>query len=95
MAAVSGARSCHATLAADTADAVTLTGGGGKRAEIVNHGTGAIYFRSDGTTAVAAADENEVVLDNERLAISLPATGVLSVIGASGTTPTYSVIVTG
>ena len=72
-----------------------MSGGGRKRAEIVNHGTGAIYFRSDGTTAVAAADENEVVLESERLAINLPNDGVLSVIGASGTTPTYSVIVTG
>ena len=95
MAAVAGVRAAHATLVADTADTVTMSGGPGRRAEIVNHGDGAIYFRVDGTTAVAAADENEVVLANERLAISLPSSGEISVIGASGTTPTYSVIVTG
>lgn len=93
MAAVAGIRSCHATLVAATADTVTLSGGGGKRAEIVNHGTGTIYFRTDGTAAVSEADENEVVLANERLAINLPDTGILSVISAG--TPTYSVIVTG
>lgn len=93
MAAVAGVRSAHATLAADTADTVTLSGGARKRAEIVNHGDGAIYFRSDGTTAVAEADETEVVLANERLAIYLNDDGELSVIGASGVTPTYSVIV--
>lgn len=95
MATVTGSRAVTATLTADTADTVTLSGGKGKLAEIVNHGSGAIYFRSDGTTAVAAADENEVVLANERLAYALPSNGELSIIGASGETPTYSVIVVG
>lgn len=95
MAATGGIRATTATLVADTADTCTMSGGAGKRAEIVNHGTGAIYFRLDGTTPVAAADENEVVLENERLAISLPSSGIVNIIGASGTTPTYSVIVTG
>lgn len=93
MAAVAGVRAAHATLAASTVDTVTLSGGGGKRAELVNHGTDVIYFRLDGTDPVAAADENEVLLGSERLAISLPSDGVVKVI--SGGTPTYSVIVTG
>ena len=92
MAAVAGIRSAHATLAASTADTVTLSGGSRKSAEIVNHGTDAIYFRTDGTAAVEAADENEVVLGSERLSIRLGDAGEVSVI--SGGTPTYSVIVT-
>ena len=93
MAAVAGIRAAHATLVADTADTVTMSGGARKRAEIVNHGTDAIYFRTDGTTAVGLADENEVVLGGERLTINLSNTGIVSVISAG--TPTYSVIVTG
>lgn len=90
MAAVSGVRSCHATLVASTADTVTLTGGGGKRAELVNHGAGTIYFRTDGVAAVALADENEVILAGERLSFKMPTTGVISVISAG--TPTYSLV---
>lgn len=93
MAAVAGVRAAHATLVADTADTVTLSGGAKKRAEIVNQGTDAIYFRTDGTTAVGLADENEVVLGGERLSIFLPDSGAVSVISSG--TPTYSVIVTG
>ena len=93
MAAVAGIRAAHATLAASTEDVVTLSGGGSRKAEIVNHGSDAIYFRTDGTAAVEEADENEVVLGGERLSINLSPTGVVSVI--SGGTPTYSVIVTG
>ena len=70
-----------------------MSGGGGKRAELVNHGTDVIYFRSDGTDPVEAADECEVLLGGERLAISLGSGGEIRVI--SGGTPTYSVIVTG
>lgn len=93
MAAVAGVRSAHATLVAATADTVTISGGGGKTAEIVNHGTDAIYFRTDGVAAVSAADENEVVIGGERLSIELPEDGIISVISAG--TPTYSVITTG
>ena len=93
MAAVAGIRAAHATLVAATADTVTMSGGQGKAAEIVNHGTDAIYFRVDGTAAVSAADENEVVIGSERLSVWLPDSGEVSVISAG--TPTYSVIVTG
>lgn len=93
MAAVAGIRSAHATLAAATEDVVTLSGGAGRAAEIVNHGSDAIYFRVDGTAAVSEADENEVVIGSERLSIYLPTSGAVSVISAG--TPTYSVVVTG
>lgn len=93
MAAVAGIRSAHATLVAATADTVTLSGGANRTAEIVNHGSDAIYFRADGTTAVSEADENEVVIGGERLSIRLPSDGAISVISAG--TPVYSVIVTG
>jgi len=93
MAAVAGVRSAHATLVAATADTVTISGGGGKGGEIVNHGTDAIYFRTDGTAAVVAADENEVVLGSERLSIEIPTSGIISVISAG--TPTYSIVTTG
>lgn len=61
-------------------------------AEIVHHGdaTEVIYFRTDGVAAVAAADENQVLLASERLFIKLPSDNVISVISAG--IPTYSVI---
>ena len=93
MAAVAGIRAAHATLVAATVDTVTMSGGSRKRAELVNHGTDVIYFRVDGVDPVAAADENEVLLPSERLAIPLPDSGEVRVISAG--TPTYSVIVTG
>lgn len=93
MAAVAGIRAAHATLAAATVDTVTMSGGAKKRAELVNQGTDVIYFRTDGTDPVEAADENEVLLGGERLSISLPDSGEVRVISAG--TPTYSVIVTG
>jgi hypothetical protein len=93
MAAVAGITSAHATLVADTADTVTLSGASFRPGEIVNHGTDAIYFRLDGTTAVGLADETEVVLGGERLSLRFPENGALSVVSAG--TPVYSVIVTG
>ncbi len=93
MAAVAGIRAAHATLVATTVDTITMSGGAGKRAELVNHGTDVIYFRLDGTAPVVAADENEVLLGSERLSISLPDSGEVQMISSG--TPTYSVIVTG
>ena len=91
MAAVAGITAAHATLAAATADTVTMSGGVGRKAELVNHGTDAIYYRTDGVTAVSAADENGVVIGSERLSFWLGDSGALSVISAG--TPTYSVII--
>ena len=91
MAAVSAARIATATLVAATADAVTLTSKP-QSAEVVHHGnvTNPIYVRADGTTAVSAAAENEVVLPGERLRIGLPRTGILSIISAG--TATYTIV---
>jgi hypothetical protein len=94
MAAVAGVRAATATLTADTADTVTLSGGSKLSGEIVNHGDGTVWYRTDGTTAVAEADECYPVLANERLSIRLPESGEVSIIGGSGETPTYTVLVT-
>jgi len=95
MAAVSGKSIATATLAAATEDVVTLTaGGGGKSAEITNHGDdGVLYCRGDGTAATVAGDECTVVLAGERLAVGLTGDGTLSVIAAAA--PTYTVAVLG
>lgn len=93
MAAVAGITSAHATLAADTEDIVTLSGASQRPGEIVNQGTDAIYFRTDGITAVGLADETEVVLGGERLSLRFNEAGTINLISAG--TPTYSVVVTG
>ena len=90
MAAVAGIRAATATLTADTADTVTLSGADRKPCEIVNHGTDVIYFRTDGTAAVKEADENNVVLGGERLFIGIMGDSpTVSLISAG--TPTYTV----
>jgi hypothetical protein len=91
MAAVTAVRVATATLSAATADVVTLTSKPAI-AELVHHGNASdpIYFRVDGTTAVSAAAENEIVLAGERLRIALPDTGIASVISAG--TVAYSLV---
>lgn len=90
MAAVAGIRSAHATLASGVVDTVTLSAAKvGAPASIANHGTVTIYFRTDGTDPVAAADENYTVLAGERRQITVPGSGEVRLI-ATGT-PTYSV----
>ena len=55
MATESAAKSVHNTLSGTTADAITITGY--DTVDIINrHSSELLYFRSDGTTAVAAAD---------------------------------------
>lgn len=90
MAAVGGIRQATATLVAATADTVTLTGGAGRKCELTHHGddTTAAYFRTDGTAAVSAADENEVILAGERITFNLGDSGAFSIISAG--TPTYT-----
>lgn len=90
MAAVAATRIATATLTAGTADAVTLSSKP-QTAEVVHHSnvTNPIYVRA-GATAVAAAAENDVVLPGERLRVTLPFSGVLSVISAGAAT--YSVV---
>ena len=86
MAANSGVRSCHFTLVADTADTIDLTKGGFDRLEIANSGDTVAYYRTDGTTAVVAADETRSLLPGER-----------QTLGPGGDTncPTVSIISTG
>ncbi len=95
MAATGGIHMNTSTLVAATADTCTMTGSRGKNtpAELVHHGvvTDPIYFRLDGTAAVVAADENQVLLPNERLFVRLGEGNAISLISAG--TPTYSVIV--
>lgn len=93
MAANSGVRSCHATLGAGVADTFDLTANGFDRLEIANSGTDIAYYRLDGVTAVAAADETRSLLGGERQTLPVTGNGVLpnpiSVISAG--TPTIHV----
>jgi len=92
MAAVSGGMTAHATLTTTTADTVTLTGEGSYLA-VTNHeasGGDTVYFTINGATAVAAADENYVVLPQQTKVLGpgrFDAVSV-SVVGNGGT---YSV----
>ena len=55
MATESAERSAHNTLSGTTADAITITGF--DTVDVINRSTStALYFRSDGTTAVGAAN---------------------------------------
>jgi hypothetical protein len=90
MAARSGIRSAHATAAAAAEDVITLSGGGGQTADIVNTGaTNTLYYRLDNVAAVALAAETYVVRPNERVRVNLAANGIVRLISTSGTT--YSV----
>lgn len=90
MAAVSGSRSCHATLTGTTADTVTLTGCE-EYVEVVNHhATETIYFtyvwtedsNPAPTTAVALADETIAVLPGAASVFPARGPGIqLSVVG--------------
>lgn len=96
MAAHSEVKAKTATLAAATADSVTLSG---QRSfvEIVHHGdeTDPIYFTVDSAVAAptAAADDTEVILPGERLRVGPVRAGVSTVVNlVSAGTPTYTVI---
>lgn len=86
MAANTGIASCHATLGAAVADTFDLTKGGFDRLEIANSGTDVAYYRTDGVTAVGAADETRSLLAGRRN--TLPANG-------NGDCPTISVVSAG
>lgn len=94
MAAVAGIRSAFATAAAATEDVVTLSGGGGLTADIINTGaTNDLFFRLDNVAAVALADENFVVTPRSRRSVRLASNGIVRIISTAGTT--YGVEVTG
>lgn len=83
--AQTGALSCHGTLVAATAETFDLTGITDE-VLITNQGNVAgavIYVRSDGVTAVVAADETVVIL---------PAQSRRFRSGGAGNPPTYSII---
>jgi hypothetical protein len=62
MAAQTCVNTQHATLSGTTADSITFTGSGSSLCITNRDTTNTLYFRCDGTTAVAAADETYVVL---------------------------------
>lgn len=89
MATDSDARSVTNTLSGTTADTVTLTQGW-SAVDVTNHdATDVIYFRMDGTTAVAAANGCSVLLPGQSkvVAASLNQAGqvVVSIVGDGGT----------
>lgn len=92
MAANTGVRSCHATLTANTADTFDLTADGFDFIEIANSGTVVAYFRTDGTTAVVAADETRALLAGERRTLKVGHAGAFNLISVISTgTPTIHV----
>lgn len=96
MAANTGIRACHAALTGGgTADTFDLIADGFDWVEITHHGDvdEVVYFRTDGTAAVAAADENRLLLPHERLTLPCASGGAhptISVVAATGS-PTISV----
>lgn len=89
MATDSAVRSVTNTLSGTTADTVTLTQCW-PAVSITNHdATDTIYFRMDGTAAVAAADGTTVVLPASTViaksAITASGTTVVSIVGDGGT----------
>jgi hypothetical protein len=86
MATDSAVRSVTNTLTTTLADTVTITQAW-PSVDITNHSSSAIlYFRVDGSTAVAAADNNGVILSGQSKVVALPINssgqGVVSVIGS-------------
>lgn len=81
MAAQTAIRTQHATLSGTTADSVTLSHTSGSELTVTNHdATTTLYFRQDGTTAVAAADETYHVLPLQTKTVPFQG-GVISVVG--------------
>jgi hypothetical protein len=60
---------------------VTASGGGAQVAVTNRDASVTLYFRADGTTAVAAADETYVVLPLQTKVISVGLNRVLSIVG--------------
>ena len=91
MAAHSGVQSAHAALTGGgTADTFDLTRDGFDRIEIFHHGDvdEVVYYRTDGTTAVASADETRSLGPGERQAFMPAGKGdfaLISIVAATGT----------
>lgn len=91
MAANSGAVSCHAALTGGgTADTFDLTQNGFDRLELFHHGDvdEVVYYRTDGTAAVASADETRSLGPGERQTLPVNGSGEspqISIVAATGT----------
>lgn len=93
MAAVTGTKACSATLTSTTADTVTLTGHG-KRLYVSNRdATNHLFFRIDGTTAVAAEDENFAVSPDSTLVLEEGGFGGAMSVSVVGDGNAYTVAV--
>lgn len=71
MSTYTAGRSVHPTLQAGVADTVTLNGGYYTQVEVKNRGTSPIFWRYDGTAAVALANDTFVVMAGEALTIDM------------------------
>lgn len=89
MATDSASRSVTNTLSTTTADTVTLTQGWPLVAVTNHDATDFVYFRQDGTTAVAAADNCTVVPPARTVyrsaVLTSAGTIVISIVGDGGT----------
>lgn len=79
----------HATLSGTTADSVTFSGSGSDIAVTNRDSSVLLYFRVDGTTAVAAADETFVVLPLQTKILRRRPSG-LAVVSIVGNGNSYS-----
>lgn len=81
MASYTADNSVHKTLTGTTADTVNLNDQW-TQIEVINRsGTAPLYVRADGTTAVAAADNTDVIMAGEAVLISRIPTAGISVVG--------------
>lgn len=89
MATHTATKSVHETLTTTTADTVNLNDQWTEIEVINRSGTDPLYVRADGITAVAAADDTDVVMPGEAVLMNrIPAAGISIVGNGNG----YSVI---
>jgi hypothetical protein len=91
VAAVGGIQTAHATLTTTTADTVTLTGQGVSLAVTNHDATEKLWFRIDGSTAVALADENFIVLPGTTKVLGVTTTAASAIVSVVGNGNVYSV----
>jgi hypothetical protein len=94
MASATVSLSYHGTLVATVADAITFDNKAVKTVEVKNRASsGDVYFRVDGTTAVAAANNTYYVGPGESVIVPMQtASGASDLVSIVSTgTPAYSV----
>jgi hypothetical protein len=74
----------HATLSTTTADTIKFSGAGSTLAITNRDATNTLYFRFDGVTAVAAADETFVVMPSQTKTVQVRGTPPLVSVVANG-----------